>query len=366
MEIKNKIITCFIDSLSSGGAELQMSYLCDFLYDKGYDITLVTFGDVKDLHHVNENIKRVRLCQGGSRKSKVFSIFKYFATCKTDVVISFGQRENLLCIIPLCIRRKIKVIAGERNFTVGTPDRIEKLLNNYFYHRATFVVPNSYSQGKHLYTYKSYLKKKVKTITNYTDLALYNPKELPGGSTKMVGIFCRYDLQKNYERFAYAVKLLKSKVTEPFMFVWYGDKTFLGRENHMYVEFKSLVEKLGIGDVLKLEDHVLDVKSELDKYDIICLPSLHEGFSNSIAEAICCGKPMMVSNVSDNSVMVHNNENGVLFNPLDVDDMASSMATLIKKSPAELKEMAKASRTIAESLFNKEKFINSYIEIIES
>ena len=100
-------------------------------------------------------------------------------------------------------------------------------------------------------------------------------------------------------------------------------------------------------------------------YDAICLPSLKEGFSNSISEAICAGKPLLVSDISDNKVMVHDGENGYLFDPTSVEQMVEAVEKFYYL-PIKLKsQMGKRSREIAENLFQKEKFINSYIELIE-
>jgi glycosyltransferase involved in cell wall biosynthesis len=95
------------------------------------------------------------------------------------------------------------------------------------------------------------------------------------------------------------------------------------------------------------------------------LPSLFEGFSNSIAEGICCGKPMLVSDVSDNRIMVHDHENGFLFDPNDVDSIVDAFIRFFSLDTSEMTMMGHKSREIAESLFDKEAFIESYINLIE-
>ena len=99
--------------------------------------------------------------------------------------------------------------------------------------------------------------------------------------------------------------------------------------------------------------------------DVMCLPSLFEGFSNSLSESICCGKPVLASNISDNPIIVRDGVNGFLFNPTDVDDMANSIKKMLDLSDDERIEMGNRSRSHALSLFNLEKFTNDYVEIIE-
>ena len=57
MAISKKNITFFICSMSSGGAEHQVASLTDSLVEKGYDVTITTFGDDKDHYQLNEKIQ---------------------------------------------------------------------------------------------------------------------------------------------------------------------------------------------------------------------------------------------------------------------------------------------------------------------
>ena len=361
----HKRITCFINSLTSGGAERQILLLAGLLADEGYQVTLATFGDVPDLHVVPDNVNRARIAEGKGKVSKLLGILSYFCRVKTDCVISFGQRENLFCLIPLLFRKRIKVIAGERNFTINRPDRTERYLLDWFYKRADYVVPNSFSQRKHIVDLHPEYDSKVVTITNYTDVEKYRPGERSLNPYRKIAIFCRYDKQKNYERFAHAVALLKQKFDYPFQIHWYGDMKRMNVANQDYLKFKRLIAELDVADKLKLHDHVLNVKDEMIQYDIIALPSLYEGFSNSISEAICCGIPMVVSNVSDNPVMVHDGINGYLCDPYDISSIASALESILRLTDKELTQMGRESRKIAESLFDKNKFRDSYIKLIE-
>ena len=75
---------------------------------------------------------------------------------------------------------------------------------------------------------------------------------------------------------------------------------------------------------------------------------------------------MICSDVSDNSVMVHNGENGFLFDPEDVESIVSAFLKFISLSSDEREEMGKRSREIAMSLFDKEKFVSEYVNLIEN
>lgn len=99
-------------------------------------------------------------------------------------------------------------------------------------------------------------------------------------------------------------------------------------------------------------------------FDAICLPSFFEGFSNTISEAICCGHPVICSDVSDNSLMVKEGENGLLFDPKNIESMSQAIISFYNLPYEKVIEMSANSRRIAEALFDKEKFVNSYVRII--
>lgn len=364
-----KTIVCFINCISNGGAEIQLSSLANILTEKGYDVSLVTYGDAKDLQVLSPNVKRVRLAEGKGRLTKFVSIFKFFITTKADCIISYCQRNNFFVLIPLLFRsrRRVKVIVGERNITSGDPDFYEKWLFNFLYKRADYIIPNSYTQREYILSKHPEWKNKVKTIINYIDLNRFSVQRHIFDGTLRVGIFCRFDPQKNTVRFAEVVRRLKKSSPVPFIIDWYGLKTFKdNRPNVGYLELNELVKKYVIDDCLVLKDHVIDVVPKMGEYDVLALPSLYEGFSNSVAEGISCGKPMLVSDVSDNHLMVKEGLNGFLFNPTNIDEIEQKFLSFFSLTDTERIEMGKKSRQNAEALFSKKVFIDSYITLIES
>lgn len=356
----------YITSLSSGGAEHQIVILAELLYRKGYEVSIVTFSDVADHYKVTSGVNRYVIAKGKSKLMKLLYIWKYFLFNKNDVVISFGQRENFLCLVPLVFNLKPIVISGERNVTQKN-NIIEIMLTNLFYHRSNWIVPNSHTQGKYLRGKSAYIANKIKVITNYTDIDEYDYSYHPQTGLYKIGVFCRYNAQKNTDRFAIAIKELKEKVGSTFLIDWYGDIMFKGDSlQPVYVKFRSLIERYGIGDVLRLHGKTNNVSNLMKQCDAICLPSLFEGFSNTLSEAICCGKVCIASNVSDNPLMVEDGVNGFLFNPESVDDIVDAFIRYFSTSNELLEEMSRNSRVKAESLFNSELFVDRYIECIEN
>ena len=364
-----KQVTVFSAGLGSGGAEHQCSFLMNSLIEAGYDVTYVSFYDISDHYAVDDNIKRVRIAPGKSSITKLFAIIYYFFKASPDVLIAFSQRMTVLSIIPVRLRKvHIKHIACERNLSSNGADRWEKIIRFFKLYKYTdYVVPNSHSQGDYLSMSMPYIKDKIRVITNYTDIEKYKPTDLPHNSPLKIGVFCRFEKQKNVLNFIKAINILSQKDSLSFCIDWYGNHSFETEEQKKYYDECLLkIKKYNLTNVICVHNPIKDVAAAIPNYDLMCLPSLFEGFSNSLAEYISCGRPVICSNASDNSLMVQDGVNGFLFDPNNVNDMANAFLKYFSLSESKREEMGINSRKIAEALFNKQSFLNSYIELIEN
>lgn len=363
-----KRILLFINSLSSGGAEHQLSILANMLVENGYDVTLATISNTPDHYELLKDVKRVHIeSDCSNRILKLLSIWKFFLRIKCDCVISYCQRNSFFALPALMLRsrKKLKVICGERNLSVGKQTSIEKVLWGFLYRRADFIVPNSYSQYNYIANKAPHLIGKLKTITNYTPIDKYIYHNQPDNAPLKIGIFCRYEKQKNCLAFLKATLNAHEKYPKKFTIHWYGNKN-LGNQELLsyYNSLESFIKENGLQDIVHLNNAVKNVSELMPSFDAICLPSLYEGFSNTISEAICSGRPVICSAVSDNGLMVKNGENGFLFNPEDVEDMSVALCNFLSTTLDERISMGIKSRHIAETLFDKTKFINSYMGLI--
>ena len=367
--METKSIVCFTESMAGGGAEHQMSFLANFLVEKGYNVSLVTYTDIPDHYPTNDAINRVVIGKGKGKIRKAFDIFKFFIRVKTNCVITFRQRCNARALLPLLFRPNIKVIAGERNTTKGSPDFYERLLFGFLYGRADWIVANSITQRDYLYKSKPKWQDKTLTIHNYTDLSIFTPEDSVFDNISLIriGVFSRFSKQKNFDGFARMLALLKNKTTIKFKVTWYGQtKGPLDGFNADYLRCRELITTLSLEDVIELRQAVHNVADYINKYHAICLPSLYEGFSNSVAEGICSGRPMLVSNVSDNKYMVIDGRNGFLFDPENIQCMCNAFLEFFQLDSVNMKKYGKESRSIAEKLFSKELFVRDYVRLIES
>lgn len=275
--MKTKRITCFISSLASGGAERQLAYLANFLSEKGYEVSFVTCLDEEDHYTLSPEIRRIRIKSNNSNLRSAINMIKFFSSHQTDVIISFRERMNLTTIIG-CLGRDIKIIAGERNFTIDKPTKVGYLLQNYFYRQADYIVANSYSQASYLKNLHKSWEKRVRTIINYTDINKYKKVNLPDDDQSIqIGVFARFAPQKNCITFIKALKKLKITSNKTFEIHWYGQRT--GKINyHYYEEVLRTVKENDVEDIFFMHDAVKDIAKEMNKFHAVALPSYFEGF----------------------------------------------------------------------------------------
>jgi starch synthase len=97
--------------------------------------------------------------------------------------------------------------------------------------------------------------------------------------------------------------------------------------------------------------------------DLFVLPTLAEGMSRSIMEAMACGKPVIATNVGGNPELV-SNETGLLVEAKSPEGLAYNINKLLKSSATRSK-MGKAAREFAIDNLGVEKRVQSFLTIYE-
>ena len=106
----------------------------------------------------------------------------------------------------------------------------------------------------------------------------------------------------------------------------------------------------------------IDVPEILRALNVFVLPSLNEGISNTILEAMASGLPVAATSVGGNKELVEENVNGMLFRPRDVQALVGILSRyLVDVNVA--KAHGSAGRSKACSLFGISKMVNSYESI---
>jgi len=107
-----------------------------------------------------------------------------------------------------------------------------------------------------------------------------------------------------------------------------------------------------------------DIPDMMRGFDLFVLPSLREGISNTILEAMASGLPVVATRVGGNPELVVEGETGMLVPPSDPAAMANAIRTYLNH-PELLKAHGQAGRKRVEQEFSMEKMVNGYMEVYD-
>lgn len=360
-----KKILCLIDTVGMGGAERQMMGLTLLLKNKGYKVDLATYHSHDFNEHMSHyGITSTTITSRKTKLSKLLAVRKYIRrNGGYDWVIAYKDGPCLICCILKMLAGKFKLIVSERS-TTQTINRYERL-KFFLYRFADVIVPNSFSQACFIKEHFSMLDSKINVITNFTDTVMFSPKDNYHISrlTRNVVTVARVTKAKNIISYLDAISILLSKKgMKNVHFDWYGDLQH-GEEN-LAEEIREKMGILHLSGYVTFHPGTTEIVQHYQNADIFCLPSSYEGFPNVICEAMSCAKPIVCSRVCDNPTIVREGENGLLFDPHNVNDIAEKLHIMLSKNQKELRTWGQRSRQIALEMFSKDAFVQKYINLI--
>lgn len=355
-----KRILCFIENLGSGGAERQLTGLAVMLKQQGYQVEVCYYVNRQFyLPYLQGNgVESSYLIKAANPKKRFFAMRKHIKAFKPDTVISYSVSPSMITCLLKLLGMKFNLIVSERSNTQKITNGVK--LRFFLYHWADFIVPNSFSQGAFIKKQFPELTDKIKVITNFVDTDVFSPstKHEDHDETSMLCVGRMWP-EKNIPRM---IKAISKVVSHGFNLKvdWFGQDLKDASSAECYRTLHE--EHMEQNFVFHAPSST--IQEEYQKADVFCLPSLYEGFPNVLCEAMSCGKPVLCSRVCDNPNIVQEGDNGLLFDPLNVDDMVATIERYLDLPLEKKDKMGRRSREIAVELFSRDSFIQKYIAIL--
>jgi glycosyltransferase involved in cell wall biosynthesis len=127
----------------------------------------------------------------------------------------------------------------------------------------------------------------------------------------------------------------------------------LAGEGPRRAALQDLAAELGIADRVLFLGHRTDIPELLAASDVFALPSLYEGSSLAVLEAMAAGRAVISSAIGGTDELLTDGENGLLVAPGDSPALAAALRRLL--GDAELRaELGRAARARAERDFSRE------------
>lgn len=360
-------IICLIDSLGSGGAQRQMSYLAVLLKQAGHEVRVLKYHplDFFEPYVISKGV-RVDALNGLPPLKRIRVVRAYIRNARPDAVIAFLSTPSLLAELSGLPTRRFKIIVSERSLDIRGPtlSTYRRLL---FHALADHVVANSYSQADFIRRRAPWLAKKTTTILNCVDLDEFSPTtSSTADNTRDIRFLVLASLSKwkNPVALVKALALLcKRRPDLEWSLDWYGNRLLRDGVPLPYSAFSETevaIKAEGLESRLRLRDPCPAAAELYHAADAVILPSLFEGCPNVLCEAFACGLPVLASRVGDIPRLVEDGVNGFLFDPRSPEDTCRSIEHFCDLTREQRLAMGKANREKAAKLFLFSRFLAEY------
>ncbi|WP_439490602.1 glycosyltransferase [Algoriphagus sp.] len=292
------------------------------------------------------------------------SLQKKIQAFHPDVVHCQGAEANFHGILAASFEKVPRIVAEE----IGIPNHHSywKWIFRWVYAKAHVVIAISEAVKAAIVSLGEVDPNKVKVLYNPVylgdkarDFSLRSSgrnDQNTSGATFVFVCTCRLVPIKNLERLIQAFAgLVKENQEEELILKIVGD----GPERK---KLESLSLKLELGNRIEFSGFQQDIWPFLQDADAFILPSLQEGSSVSLAEAMTAGLPSIVTQMGGASELLGDSKSGYLIDPMSSDNIQYTMQQLIDLSPEERHAMGERARKEAKR-FTLENYIQSLMSI---
>ncbi|MEP0828060.1 MAG: glycosyltransferase [bacterium] len=256
------------------------------------------------------------------------------------------------------------IVAGRRNLGPGFWNknnllRVFRLLR----YITKLYIANSEATKDSIVKYEKIEPEKVQVIYNGLDLSRFPPVTAfsrkaarnllkIGESDLLVGMVAHLRPEKNIEFFIEAAAVIAAQYPVA-RFVVIGEGPLEG-------SLKERIREKNLSEVFRLTGSVPDIAPYLPAFDIACLTSGGESFSNAIIEYQALGLPVIATAVGGNIEAV--GDSGRLFPAGDIKAFVQSLAELLESETLR-KDLGNKGRALATERYSVEKMVRQHEEL---
>lgn len=214
-------------------------------------------------------------------------------------------------------------------------------LIRHIWKKAAAVISNS--EGLKELALKTNAKQEIGIIYNGIDVEQFRPAIRGPSSNFKIICISRLTARKGFNYLIEAV----AKITEK-----YPDLSLeIVGEGDAKAELEEQTKNANLSSKIEFKGRISHEKTP-EAYNgasVFVLPSLNEGMSNTMLEALASGLPIIATDTGGSKELVQEGENGFIIKMKDSDDIAEKLEKLIV-NPELVRSMGNKSREIAETM----------------
>lgn len=342
-----------IRSLHAGGAERQFVGLVNEMARRGHETHVAVFYTGGIFEQDLDSSVRLHVLGKSGRWDLVGFIYRWYCLLRVvrpELVHGYLPVQNLLALLARPLISGVRVVFGVRTSFLDFSQydwlvRLEYFLEARFAHFAHRIVANSESGARWLVT-RGVPANLIEVIPNGIDVDRYLPDALGRATVRaewgieaaecLVGIVARLDPIKDHEILLRAVASLVCRFPAIRL-------VCVGEGPAEYVSgLSAMADSHGLSGRLIWAGSRPDIAAVCSAFDIAVSCSISEGFSNTVAEAMACGTPCVVTDVGDSALIV--GDTGIVVPPRDSKALAEAISVLAREPEADRRVRAMTAR----------------------
>jgi sugar transferase (PEP-CTERM/EpsH1 system associated) len=355
-------------SLNTGGQEVLCARLVERLDPDRFVSTVLALEDGGWLsRRLDERGFRVR-CLGappGLQPGLVVRLARLLRKLKPDIVHCHNHKPILYGGLATLLLPKTRLVFTKHGASSWDGEALSGL-SRYVVGRSHAVIAVSRDIAGPLLSGGWVRRDRLHTVLNGVDTdefqrASASPalKSALGFSPehRLVGTVARLSKEKDQAALLRAFADLRPRMPEARLLI-VGDGTLRG-------DLERLSGELGIADRTLFVGEREDIADILASLDVFCLPSLTEGTSLTLLEAMATGLPVVATAVGGNPEIVRDGESGLLVPPRAPQRLADALVELLC-DPARARAMGEIGREIVIERYSIRSMVEKHQAIYEA
>ncbi len=334
--------------LGGGGAERVLTLIANQLLKKGYDASIIAFGEADEPY---ENKCPVTILRFKNLFDQLIKLRKSISKAAPDTIVAFEYHVGMKTIIAARGLHCRMVVSERSDPNTLNSQPLKRLLRNYLYGFADVVACQTDDARAY---FPSPIRQKAHILCNpiKEGLPLWDYEQ----SQKTIVNFCRLEPPKNIPLLIEAFSIVHEKCPDYQLWL-FGNGT-----EHDIIE--SIIKRKNLTQYIKLYPFCGNIHEIVRKCYMFVSSSDYEGVSNSMLEALAMGMPVVCTDcpIGGARMFIKSGHNGILVPPKDTGALASAMLELIG-NPQKASNIASNAKKIYRQL-SLEKITDKWIEIL--
>ncbi|PTN11412.1 TIGR03088 family PEP-CTERM/XrtA system glycosyltransferase [Nitrosomonas aestuarii] len=369
------LIAHIIHRLDVGGLENGLVNLINKIPRERYRHVIICLENYTDYRYriIREDVEIIALNKRAGYDIKLYyKLFKVLRELKPDIVHTRNLAALEAQLIAVAARIKVRIHSehGRDISDLKGENYKYNLLRKIIYPFVDHFITVSRDLEAWLVNLLGVSSNRISQIYNGVDNHRFSPgvpkncelspKDFFTENTFVIGSVGRLEAVKDYPNLVRSFLLILEKMPDARKYL----RLIIVGNGSARDECVSLVQKAYAEDIVWFPGERSDIPEFMRMMNVFVLPSLGEGISNTILEAMSSGLPVVATRVGGNVELVEEARTGMLIAPNNTTDLMEAILTYYN-NPQLLEAHGKSARQKINAEFSMVTMINNYLGVYD-